>query len=110
MLRVFDRLLGSGLAVTVAVPVAGCLMAVDGTVDDLRGTTDELFVDVGTASVRMLASQVTEAWVVRPRHGAATVELYDRAGRCALVIGQGRGRDPVTAARWEHLTAMLSID
>lgn len=104
-----DHLHHDRLDVTLAVPTDGCLMALSGRVTGLRGAADTLFVQLDGGTIRLDTSTVREAWVVRPRHGSATLELYDGAGRCLLVIAQPGRREPVAAARWEHLTAMLSI-
>ncbi len=108
-LHTLDHLHRDRLHVTLAVPTDGCVMAVGGAVTGLRGAADTLFVHLEGGTVRIDTSTVHEGWVVRPRHGSATLELYDRTGRCVLAIAQPGRREPVAAARWEHLTAMLSI-
>lgn len=108
-LHALDHLHRDRIPVSVAVPAAGCLLAVHGIVEELRGGATMTFARVGKGTVRVDPAAITEAWVVRPENGAALLELYDRTQRCSLAIGQPLRRDPVATARWEHLTAMLSI-
>lgn len=95
--------------VTVGVPTTGCLMAVRGTVTKCRDGAGLMTCEIEAGTLRVETTTITEAWVVRPDHGSAILEFYDHTGHCAFVIAQPGRRDPVTAARWEHLTAMISI-
>lgn len=108
-LHALDHLHRDRIPMSFAVPAAGCLLAVHGVVEQVRSESAMTFVRVGTGTVRVDPTAITEAWVVRPESGAALVELYDRTHHCSLVMGQPLRRDPVATARWEHLTAMLSI-
>jgi len=95
--------------VTIGVPTTGCLMAVRGTVARCRQGAGLLFCQVEAGTLRLQTNAIDQAWVVRPAHGSAILEFYDHTGHCALAIAQPGRRDPVTAARWEHLTAMVSV-
>ncbi|MFD1859951.1 hypothetical protein EHW97_11750 [Aeromicrobium camelliae] len=108
-LHALDHLHRDRIPVTLAVPAAGCLLAVHGVVEELRGGASMTFARVGAGTVRVDPAAISEAWVVRPENGAALLELYDHTHRCSIAIGQPLRRDPVATARWEHLTAMLSI-
>ncbi|RLV55855.1 hypothetical protein D9V41_08065 [Aeromicrobium phragmitis] len=108
-LHALDHLHRDRIPVSLAVPASGCLLAIHGVVEELRGGASMTFARLGNGTVRVDPAAITEAWVVRPENGAALVEFYDRTRRCSIAIGQPLRRDPVATARWEHLTAMLSI-
>lgn len=96
--------------VTIASPVPGLLHARHGVLNGLAHGSGTVSLQLGSAMVAITTGGVAECWVTRPGTGPTLVEFYDQRGCCVLLVTRAGGADPLHAARWEHLTEMLSVN